>query len=317
MSVAVQGAVGGQDGAAPDAGAASAKQETGCMAGCHWSRAAFGGLFSASLIFTILYGIGVGIPTILVVIIFIIGAALGCALVWNYAVSKSLAESAERLKNIMLEGKKNLEMQRTNNEKARENNDRLKKNNEEMGERLDKFKDAVQLLNGEVKDLNAVEQKLQEVFQQNAKIQERRKELSKQQKQFLYQQEIDSIDREREDLKRRLRDQFDDADRDRDGYISEEAELNKMKKFLAKHKIDWNDIVEEVDPNKDGKIERWELMDALEKLLDDRFNKLKVSAEERFKSQEDLKQKTRELEKLRRQVSKIADQNDVTVKVYP
>jgi len=70
---------------------------------------------------------------------------------------------------------------------------------------------------------------------------------------------------------RRLRDTFDDVDTDNSGSIMGK-ETGVLKRILKRELPEVKDIDKVFDVDGDGKIKKWELMDACDKVLDDIYS---------------------------------------------
>jgi len=140
-------------------------------------------------------------------------------------------------------------------------------------DRLDNLKQSVNLLGGSVANINAIEKKLNEIFVQQELSQEKRRKLNQEQNEFLRKQEDDTLEREKQAIKQRIKDQCEEADKDHDGVIGGGAEIDRMKGFLKELGIQWS---ESFDSDGDGKIQIYEVMESLDKILDAYFNNLKA-----------------------------------------
>lgn len=262
----------------------------------HWTRVLFFTLFAVSLGLTIAYFMGSDVPTFSVVLLFLVGAAVGFALIWNYATTKDLAESAEKLKQLMIASKAALEDQERNLRKTEAEKERLRRNNLELEEKVQKMQQGLQLLGGEVKDLNVVESKLRELNSQNAEMMRRREELSNQQRRFLLDQALDRLERERQDVRRRIRDQFMEADKDGSGYLNGDEEIALIQEYLRQFEIPWNPAF---DADDDGKVTMVEFMTGVDAALEKRFVELREAIIANAQLQEELDRKQLELAKAR------------------
>lgn len=249
----------------------------------HWSRIIFVCLAIACIACAAAYWGGQSVPNILVGFFLVFSAGVGFALVWNYAVTKSLAESADSLEKLVIATEDQLEFQRQNNLKARATTSSLEQVNNQLSERLVLFEKSVSLLGEEVKGIAGLEGKMAEMIEANSVIQARREDVSFKQRLFLLQQQIDDLNRLKDDIKRKIRDQFDEADRDRSGYIDSAEEIKKMKEFLMSEKVTWQSAW---DSDGDGKIERYELMEGLEKVLEEDFAKRRATLTQQKQEEE-------------------------------
>jgi hypothetical protein len=152
---------------------------------------------------------------------------------------------------------------------AEENNKLLAKNNEDLEARLLKFKQESGLLDLSVKDLGAVEKRLESLWEKYRELQLNETKLNEEEENFLLAQHEDRLLREKRAIRLRLRDQFEDADMDRDGVLSTPKEINKMKEYCARAGIVFEGSA--FDADGDGKIRRWELMETLTTLLDQHY----------------------------------------------
>jgi len=205
------------------------------------------------------------VPALAYSIVWAVICALAMSLIWNHATTKKLAETAETLQNT-------IKAERTAIIEAQNQNRKLEENNKAVKDRLENLKQSVNLLGGSVANMAAVEKKLNEIFIQQELSQEKRRKLNQEQTQFLKKQEEDTLDREKGAIKQRIKDQCEEADTDHDGVIGTGGEVEKMKGFLGQLGIQWS---ESFDQDGDGKIQIYEVMESLDKILDAYFTSLK------------------------------------------
>jgi small-conductance mechanosensitive channel len=205
-------------------------------------------------------------------------SAVAMSLIWNYATTKKLAETAETLQATIKAERQAIIEAQTQNRKLEENNKAVK-------ERLENLKQSVNLLGGSVANMAAVEKKLNEIFVQQELSQEKRRKLNQEQTQFLKKQEEDTLDREKGAIKQRIKDQCEEADKDHDGIIGSGSEVDKMKGFLSQLGIQWSDSF---DKDGDGQIQIYEVMESLDKILDSYFTNLKDELSKKASLQKEL-----------------------------
>jgi len=205
------------------------------------------------------------IPPLPFAIILLATAAMALAMIWNLATTKKLAETAEALEKTIAQ-----EQQALNDAEIQKKD--LERNTAEVRAKLVTLQDSVKLLGGSVQNMAAVEGKLNEIFQQSSASQEKRRSLNREQNDFLRKQQEDTLEREKISIKQRIKDQCEEADGDHDGVIGSGSEVERMKAFLAGSGIAWSDSF---DQDGDGKIQIYEVMESLDKILDDHFNALR------------------------------------------
>jgi len=196
-------------------------------------------------------------------------AVLSLVLLWNYYLLKSLATSAEKLKGIVTASKQQLREQEEANREATETNNRLSATNNALQERVTTFQKQCGLLDVSVQDLGAVEHKLRALYDKHQETLENERKLNAEQELFLLKQEEIRLDREKRQLKLRLRDQFEDADLNRDGNLNVEKELGRFKTYLSKAGVQMTG--DEFKGDADGNITKWRCMDIIDGLLDAHF----------------------------------------------
>jgi len=238
-----------------------------CGHSWHWTEVAFIVLIPLGVI-TAVVGFAkkdANIPPLPFAIILLACALMALAMIWNLATTKKLAETAEQLS-------KTIEQERQALVDAEIQKRQLEHNTAEVRAKLENLQASVKLLGGSVQNVTAVESKLSEIYRDSAASQEKRRALNREQSEFLRKQEDDTLEREKIAIKQRIKDQCEEADTDHDGVIGAGAELDRMKSFLAEAKIEWS---ESFDQDGDGKIQIYEVMESLDKILDKHFSELR------------------------------------------
>jgi len=215
---------------------------------------------------------------------------------------KALATSAEKLKGIVTASKQQLEEQQASNEEAAKNNARLCTFNADLESRCQEFQKDCGLLDVSVKELGDVENKLTALYSKHEETLENEKKLNNEQELFLLKQEEIRLDREKRQMKLRLRDQYEDADLNRDGNLNVEKELGRFKTYLDKVGVKFKGDEFKGDTN--GNISKWRVMEILDNLLDAHFSREYENI--KMKSQESIKERQIQLDNSRKEKEKTA-----------
>lgn len=199
---------------------------------------------------------------------------------YDYAFVKSLAESALKLKKVIRSARGQLKKQELFNHEASELNKSLDKENNSMHGQVKEMALNLGQLNHTLDGLNQLEDKLNGILGAHRDFAANSKCFEEEQRYFMKVLEVSRVEQQAHELTMKMRDEFEIADINRDGFLSTKPEFDYMARQLAEVGIEWP---HDWDLNSDGRMSRMELNEFLDRILGSHFSAV---AEERAKQAE-------------------------------
>lgn len=230
-------------------------------------------------------------------------AVLGFILLWNYFRVKSLANTAIMLRRVRAQGERNLLKQRALNKASQEINDELSHENGKLKTCVHGIFQQTGLLGSSVEELDILETKLYGLLNSHRELMAQERVFNDKALEFLKQQEENRLDLARREIRRKLRDRFEDITGGalRRNWIDVKTELGYLLKTLNEHNITYRD---DFDKNNDGRLTLLELMEAMDTVLNEHFTSVQSALEQKTQL---LRQSGLTEEKLRDAATQLVD----------
>lgn len=265
-----------------------------CAHRMHWTEWLFGIFMIIAIVFILLALLGTTLPSYVYGIAITINAPIALVFIWGFAKYKSLAALAERLERLAEENHTEVcAYTEINNEW----DEGLKRGQDN----LNAFTSSLGLVQDDAEALNDLTGALQSLVSQKKKIQAEEKSMFEIQKkhQRVTRAEID--EKERSTMKKQLVRMFDRIVRASmvDKAISTPADIDALRKKLQENKF-LNQTIEGTDEPmfswlpefekmaEDGRITKYELLDALDVASHSYFLEIKHSREQQSHLEEEL-----------------------------
>mmetsp|Transcript_2538 Transcript_2538/g.4836 ORF Transcript_2538/g.4836 Transcript_2538/m.4836 type:complete len:169 (+) Transcript_2538:480-986(+) len=152
-----------------------------------------------------------------------------------------------------------------------EENESFAKNNSQLEKEVKGLWKDVGIVDTATADLDKILDGFDTLMDTASLMEKFEKKLNEEQNKFLQYQRQRLLSNAKHQMQRRLRDTFDDVDIDNSGSIMGK-ETGVLKRILKRDLPEVKDIDKIFDVDGDGKIKKWELMDACDKVLDQTYS---------------------------------------------